>query len=437
MKAVLLVSAAIALSALLLIAFPGSDNPQMVRFLILSQIAFAGYWVFLLVAKRRPKIASSQYVVVPLIVALVVIRVLVPLGAGEQADLSDDVYRYVWEGKIVSQGYNPYVLSPTDLSETAFADSTIYPKINHPWLPTIYPPVSQILFAFAHMIGGDSLQGFKLLSIIFELLTLLTIFLLVREFCLPNWHAMIYALSPLVLIEFLYSNHLDILAMPFFVLSIILLKRENAPWSAAALAMAVLVKLLAILVFPVFFLFFTGKRKLIFTGTFVGIILLFYLPFLITSGWQVFGSLWTYLGTWQYNGSIFSLLSFVVSPAIARGICVGMFVLISAFALFYKRKDRPPVTQMLWIFGAYIVFTPSLFPWYMIWLLPLLVVRPNAAIITLTGTVMLSYHVLIGYYANGSWSQYPLLQLLEYLPFFVLLLWQGIVQRRNRKPLLT
>ncbi len=434
MKAILYTSAAVVLAALLLIAYSGSDKPQIVRFLILSQIAFIGYWTFLIAAHKRPRLASGGSVLFPIIVTFIVVRIIVAFAAGERTDLSDDVYRYIWEGKIVAHGYNPYVLSPRDLSHSGFTDQTIYPKINHPWLPTIYPPVSQVLFAFAYLIGGNSLAGFKLLSLTFELLTLLILTLLVREFCAERWQILVYALCPLVIIEFLFSNHLDILAMPFFMISLILLKRRNAIGAAITIALAVLIKLLALLVVPVFFLTFTGRKRWLFAGFFAAVVALFYSPFLVTSGLASFGSLWTYLGTWQYNGSIFALLMWPLDPAVARGVCAGLFLLAVLLILFYRRRSRPPMQQMFWILGAYVILTPSLFPWYLIWLLPFLVLNRNAAYLALTGTVMLSYHVLIGHYASGSWSQYPILNVIEYLPFYALLAWLGLRQLRSREP---
>ncbi|RME26950.1 MAG: DUF2029 domain-containing protein, partial [Candidatus Zixiibacteriota bacterium] len=343
----------------------------------------------------------------------------------------DDVYRYVWEGKLVAHGGNPFVVSPQEMCDTDLADDTIYPRINHPWLPTIYPPLSQYLFMTAWFIGGDNLLGFKLLSFLFELLTAGAVLVMIRRFHLPPWTWFIWLFSPLVILEFLFSNHLDILALPFFVAAIIAFRDKRLFITGLLLGLAAGVKLFAFFVLPVLVFFTPGwKRRGLLTLTCVGTFLLLYIPFVWSAGTGLFGSLWEYLGSWQYNGSVFMLDKWLFGEHAARMISAVLFILVVLVLALWRREGAKPLWRAFWVFGAYVMLTPSLFAWYLVWLVPFLVLFKVDAYLILTGTVFLSYHVLIGYYDTGKWSQYWWLQIAEYLPFYSALLWWGFKNRR-------
>ena len=71
--------------------------------------------------------------------------------------LSDDVYRYVWDGRVQLEGVHPYRYAPVDPALGTLRDAHVFPRINHPEVPTIYPPLAQSLFAglaLAGYLGG-------------------------------------------------------------------------------------------------------------------------------------------------------------------------------------------------------------------------------------------------------------------------------------------
>ncbi|UCE24513.1 MAG: hypothetical protein JSU74_00230 [Candidatus Zixiibacteriota bacterium] len=417
----------------LLLVYPAEEGPDIARFLLVSQIIFFAYLVIIFIYRRLSVDgASSRNLWSFMIAVAVVVRVIVVVGSAEQTYLSDDVYRYVWEGKIISNGYNPYLLSPEDMEDSGLADTTIHPRINHAWLPTIYPPLSQYLFATAYLIGGDSVWGFKLISLLFELLAALAVYGLVRTAHLPPWTFMIYLLSPLVIIEFLMSNHLDIFALPFLavMLSYLVRQRPMPVTVGTLLALVTLVKLYGLFFLPVLLIHFPGKDKIRFLLSFALVVSVFYLPFLVTSGRELFGSLWIYLGTWQYNGSVFQLARTFLGENVARIACAVIFVGAAGLASLSRRKARDPIHRMFLIFGDYVMLTPALFPWYLVWTVPFIVLYRNLAFLILSGTVFLSYHVLIGYHQTGVWVEYPLLRIAEYVPFYGLLVYQFFARRK-------
>ncbi len=444
MKSLLIILAIVVVGLLVTISFFTLGTEQItgdsIKWFITLAIASGGAWLAMLwVANRtRYSLESSNNLWITLLILAFAARLVVAVGSGEQAWLSDDVYRYVWEGKLVSNAMNPFAVSPKELEGSGLADEAIYPKINHPWLPTIYPPLSQYLFALAYQLGGDSLFGFKLLAFLFELLTALMILRFVREMHLPRWTALVYLFCPLVFIEFIISSHVDILALPFLLLFLLnsSLTKPQSVQAGVWLAAAAMIKLPA-LFFGLPLLFgYDWKDRGRFVGTIAVVSALLYLPFIVTAGTGLFGSLWTYLGTWQFNGSVFNLLASFMPAGVARTICAVAFALV-ALVVSWGRRRRDRLPTMFMVYGAYVVFTAALFPWYLVWLLPFLIINRNAAFLVLTVTVFLSYHVLIGYYTVGAWSVGPYFAWIEYLPFYGILGWMAYRRLTTRAAKLT
>ncbi len=424
------------LALFLYLVFPKNETPDIVKFLIISQVIFLIYLLFLYLLKRHSfSFKTHKKLFIYFIVIGLLIRFSVSFFSGEVSYLSDDVYRYIWEGKLIVNNYNPFVIAPTDMYNTPLADSTIYPLINHPWNVTIYPPVSQYLFAASYLIGGDSILGFKLLALLFELMSLFLMYQFIKKYQLPDWSYCIYLFSPMIIIEFLFSNHLDIFGLPFLLGSLILLKdyRKHIIALSLLLALGVLVKFYILFFIPFIFFYIGKTEKLKLIAVFSTTILIFYLPFILSSGFDLFGSLFVYLDSWQYNGSLYLLLQYIFSPETARYICFAIFFIAFLPLLLLPRFKNNPILQCFIIFTVYVIVTPAIFNWYLLWIFPFMIYYRSIAFIVLTGTSMLSYHVLVGYYENGIWSQMPLLSLTSYILFFSLLLYEIYKHTMNLK----
>jgi hypothetical protein len=63
--------------------------------------------------------------------------------------VSNDLYRYIWEGYIQNHGFNPYLLAPNDPAHEALIQgdmAAIWSQINHKDLSAAYPPLVMLLF---------------------------------------------------------------------------------------------------------------------------------------------------------------------------------------------------------------------------------------------------------------------------------------------------
>lgn len=399
-----------------------ADNAvqQIVRFLVVTQLLF-GLSIAVYLSVRR--IADQQLrrrLIYLVITAALLSRAVMLFGPGDKFYLSDDIYRYLWDGKVATYGLNPFLYAPSDEELKLLRDEAIYPNINHSHLPTIYPPAAQVIFETVYWLGDGSTLLFKIVCAIFELLTIALLAIWLRGRGERGVHLILWLLSPLILVEFFLSAHLDILGLPFMVGALIALDKRLALTTGILLALAVLVKFLALIFLPFIFLYYQGRQRLWLLLGFAVTALLFYWPYLAESEGRFLGSLFTYLDSWQYNGSLFVVCKQICGQDPARYLC-GAFLMAWLIGLLTWRANLQ--WKMLAAFGGYLLLTPALFTWYFIWLMPFLLLYRYPAFLLLSSTLLLSYHVLISRYETGSWQMEWWIGVLVYVPFFMLLLW--------------
>ncbi len=441
LKAVTLILAVLLAALFVLFFRPAvAPNAGIGHFLLLAMASVAVYFVLLRSARRLSLFGMHRSTLFVLVALAVTIRAVVLFGSDTSTLLSGDVYRYIFEGNMVMHGFNPYTTAPDSIKEPPMIDTTIFPHIRQPDQPTVFPPLSQYLFGVAWYIHNDSIHGFKLLSVLFELMTMLSIVVLiasrVKRRPHTSWSFLIYLFSPLVIIEFVMSSHVDILAMPFFVFSLVYLRRNKAARVGLMLGLAAMVKLFALFFAPVILFYFVGKDRWRFLLAMVATCLVLYLPFLLQCGTSVFGPLTACFTQWQFGGSFFPLLEMVAGGVVARVIAGLLFAAVILWAAIPGRKVLPDVFLRLFVvFGAFVILTPALFPWYLVWLVPFVVYYRNIPFLVLSGTVLLSYYGLSGFYHTGVWLEPWWIALLQYVPFYALLAWAGRKQWKKRQRL--
>lgn len=129
--------------------------------------------------------------------------------------LSDDVYRYLWDGLVFTQGYNPYAHLPNS-AELEHLRGSLYALLDYKHISTLYPPLGQLLFAFCIKTGGlinDSWQApyfvWKTILLVFEAVGVYFAGRALRLLSLPLTGLMFYLLLPLPVIEFAGQAHID------------------------------------------------------------------------------------------------------------------------------------------------------------------------------------------------------------------------------------
>lgn len=358
-----------------------------------------------------------------LILAVALLLRLMFLCAPPQ--LSDDIYRYLWDGSNLLRGVNPYAAAPALLTPPP-ALRTVHTLINHPDYVTIYPPMAQLIFAGGAALGG-TVTGLKAFLVLFDLGLCALLILLLKRLQLPVWLALVYAWNPLPVLEIAGSGHVDGAGLTLLMASfyLILDQRNQAQpgpgrWSAsiagALFACACLVKLFPLVLAPVLFLLTPAGRRLSFSvGFFAALaaLLLAFLPQLV----HITQSLDAYARNWEFAGFAFNTLRTLTgSGSVARLILTSCFALLVAgitvrLALDLRgnrtsaERGRLALTVSYRIALALLLLTPTLQPWYALFLAAFLPFCAGPAGLVLCWVVFLTYQVQIAYFIRGAWIE--------------------------------
>jgi len=349
------------------------------------------------------------------VVAIALRLVFLPLTP----ELSDDVYRYLWDGHVQLSGVNPYLYAPADPALAEFRTGW-HGLINNPDVPTIYPPLAQMAFFMIALAGGAIFQA-KLLWLGFDLGTG---WLLGRVARITGRSRrltqMLYLWSPLLVVEVAWSAHLEPLGL-FGMVLLILLARAPASAGAAG-ALAALTKFAPLAALPPLARRLGPRFLFWFSVVFVG----FYLPY-AKAGAKLFSGLGTYAVNWRFMEGPFRLLESVVPGPMGPRYAAAAVVL--GVVAWTTAKRFRPERALFWILGTGMLLTPTLHPWYVLWMLPLAALRVSRPWLLMTGLSFLGYMGLAGYQETGIWAR-----LLLWLPVIGRLILDGADLWKTRVP---
>jgi alpha-1,6-mannosyltransferase len=353
--------------------------------------------------------------------------------------LSDDIYRYIWDGRVQAARINPYRYVPADEALKFLRDEHVYPNINRrDFAPTIYPPFAQVIFFLATRIS-ESVLWMKAVMILFEAAGLYALSLLLASFKLPRERVLLAAWHPLMVWEIAGSGHLDALVVAFVAFALVARRQGRESLTGALLASAVLVKLFPLVLLPAFYRRF-GRWRL--PLVFCAVLGLGYLPYLSVGVRRVAGYLPGYAEEeGLQSGARFFLLQLArVFPGGAHVpraayVVFALLVLgaIAAWCVFARESNERDYVRRAALLA--IVFTVLLSPhysWYFVWLVPFLCFVPAtylAPLIYLTTASLMLYGTWLG----DAPAQMLWLNLCIYLPpALLILISRG---RRSAKPI--
>jgi hypothetical protein len=338
---------------------------------------FLVYVAALLDARRQAR--QPHPAVLPLIVGWAVVFRFSLLWV--TPGLSDDIYRYVWDGLVQQASINPYKYAP-EAPELAFLrDGTIFPMINRKSVITIYPPGAQLFFRLMAWISPGSLLAMKAAILLADVASIALLLRLLTRLRIPQTSVILYAWQPLVVVELGISGHLDGVMIPFVLLAFLWVMRDR-PWLVgAALGVATLIKLYPALLLPALYRKRGWPLPLLCFGL-VGAGYWLYLD----AGSQVLGYLPYYLSPYEfYNLSLRRILMWLIGLITAdpfpyvKGLSVAMCLLVMVRCVRHTDKTSQQAVQ--WGVGLIafylLVVSPSVFQWYLLWLLALVTLAPS------------------------------------------------------------
>jgi len=296
----------------------------------------------------------------------------------------DDLHRYVWDGRIQRLGYDPYTVIPADPA-LAGLHTRETREMNNPDVPSPYPAGAQLFFRAVTSID-ESTFAFKVALLGCDLALILVLLGALRRSGKSEHWVLAYAWHPLVATEVAGGGHIDILGVLLLVVSIAVLARGWRVAAAVAFALAVSVKLLPIVVAPLYW------RRLRIRDALLSVAVagLLYAPFL-KNGRIPIGSLGTYLERFRFNDPVFATLERLAGPLMVASLAV-LGGLLTAVWLRH-RQDEIRWSTWAWPMAASLALAPVLYPWYLLWLVPFLGAAATVPLMLWSVTILFTYFV--------------------------------------------
>jgi len=435
------------LLALTAVGLDAQRTDNLDAFVAVAVAQGAVYLLALGLIRRRTASRPGLALILGVAVAMRIVALFAP------PFLSSDVYRYVWDGRVLAAGINPYRYIPTDPHLAPLRDAEIFPEINRGnYAPTIYPPAAEAIF-FAATRFSESITAIKAAMVVFEAIAIALVLSLLAGAGLPATRIIIYAWHPLPLWEFAGSGHIDAAIVACVALAFwsrrrtpLPLSDRHKPVSAAemdpgfrrddkrldngfwltglALAGAVLVKFYPIVLFPALWRRWDWRMPVVFAA----VLVLAYLPFLGV-GWGVFGFLPGYLAEEGFTSGgggfyLWSLARTVVPPGTVPDFAylVAVAGLLGGLAVYVAWMRPGPDREVfgaVLLAGAFVVLLSPHYPWYFAWLIVFACFIPSASLPWLTLTSFLLYLVPVGSQLVRDRHRF-LVETAIYVPFLAL-----------------
>lgn len=361
--------------------------------------------------------------------------------------LSDDIYRYFWDGMLLSNGYNPYELVPSAWMQAhpGHELAAAYHSLNSPHYHAVYPPGAQYLFAGVAWVAHGDIRQFnilmKVLYIILDMYAIINLSKILTRLKFDKKSVIIYALSPLIILEGIANLHLE---LPMVVLTIVALRylmRQQVFLSAIAMAGAVIMKMTIGLILPLLWLKRSGRRSVMYTVPLVISILLFFWVH-VGPVYNIISSLELYINRFEFNASIYYLIRYIGSlclgynPIAVIGPLLGVTFIGFSILLIWKYRRRTSWIELVQLFSIiwtiYLLLSTTVHPWYVLPIVALVPITRFSWPLVWSIVVFLSYAA----YGHNPVQESWLIIGFEYLmviPLFIyeVLRWMKIEQRNT------
>ncbi len=374
-------------------------------------------------------------------IALVLRVIVLPLSPA----LSDDIWRYLFEGRLVLEGINPYLTAP-DSIEVLSLRGPYWELINNKSIPAAYPPAVQFVLAAAVWLTAEPF-GMKLLFGALDLGVFVLLWRWLPLLGLDSARAIVQGWCPLAILEFAGEGHSDSLAVCFTVGALYASTAGRSLLAGIALGVATAGKLMPVVILPFLMRRPVGHESWRGAGWLTAAacgttLVVLYAPFWVAEDpLSIFSGTTEYAARWRNNDTLFALIHAMTEwlhglgwlgdyevQRLAKVPLVGLGAGL-LFAMWWWRWSA--ANAVLGFFLFFLVAAPTLHPWYVAFALPFFALRPNPGWLVFCGTVFLAYHVLPAWLIEQRWQESGWYKLVEFCPLYLGLLAAGIAQRRR------
>lgn len=350
-------------------------------------------------------------------------------------NLSQDFYRFIWDGRLLAQGINPYLYLPKDL----ILDSNFQINQAKELVSKMgdlsaghfsnYPPINQVLFAIAGFFSSNSILGsVVVLRFIIVLADIGTLYFgqkLLHNLGLEKYRIYWFLLNPLVVLELTGNLHFEGVMIFFLVLCLYFFQKQKWKQSALFIGISISVKLLPLLLLPLYYQKLGFKKSIVFYVIAIGINVLLFLPFIsiefVNNYMQTIGLWFT---NFEFNASIYYVLreigywykGFNMIHTIGKYIPVFMILFVAFVAFFTKIKSEIELfNAALIVWSVYFFTATTVHPWYVVNLVLLSIFTKFKFPFYWSFLIILSYFA----YSNVAFKENMILIFIEYCIVFV------------------
>ena len=363
--------------------------------------------------------------------------------------LSQDFFRFLWDGMLLSNGLNPYEATPDLLNQTAPLFSTPFSQELYKGMGALsaehysnYPPINQLGFYLASLIGGNSILA-NIISIrVLLILSDLGIFWfgikLLDYLNRSKKRIGLYFLNPLIIVELTGNLHWEGFMVFFFIFGLYLIFVKNQwKWATISMAISVASKLIPLLILPLFWRFLKPKKSMLFGLLILLFLFLFFVPFFLGADnlSQYLNTLGLWFNRFEFNGSIYYVIRAIGYEVKGYNIIrklgtVSPYIILGIVAVFtFIRNNKTPhvlLTGMLFCLSCYFFIATTVHPWYIVSLVSLAIFTNYSYPLIWSALVVLSYAT----YGNPDFNENYFLISLQYgIVYGVFLL--ELIQRKN------
>ncbi|WP_245917223.1 carotene biosynthesis protein [Mongoliibacter ruber] len=351
--------------------------------------------------------------------------------------LSDDFYRFIFDGQLIANGLNPYAFLPVDAVDKIQGQQVheywghLLSQMNSPEYYSVYPPLHQLFFWISALVGERLIWNVVLLrlAILFsESLNFLLLYKIIKLKNLPIKPLWLYAFNPLVILELTGNLHFEGFVLTGLLFGFYFWEKKKVYPSALGWSLASGLKLTPLILGPLWLKVWPENKVVKFLLVSAILIAIFLMPLFFGNGYLGFlESFRLYQSKFEFNASIYFVIREIwagmvgYNPLIYLGPILSMVTLVSivVFSYFWKTESFSRLVQgAVWIYLIYLLLQPVVHPWYLIPAFGIGVLIQNRIFLFWTGLVFLSY----GAYSGVEVEENFVLIMIEYfILFFVII----------------
>lgn len=425
---------------------PMLDRP-IIPFVIVMMLAAL---VYLYAARQFHRVPNSRQFLISILAVGLIARALFFFS---KPILEDDYHRYLWEGSMVANGFSPYTHSPADAQ---FYDADINPppelialgqdsgtilnRVNHHSLTTVYPPVAQAFFVLAHKIKPWSLNAWRGVLLLIDIVIAGLLLLILRKLDRPDSQLILYWWNPILIKETFNSGHMDLILVLFILIALLCILHQRTYLAGASLTFAAATKLWPLYLVPLFLrasrALTPERRRGLIASAFLFVVLM--LPVLLSNPLSDRSGFVAYGERWEMNDALFMVIHKATElgttatnmgldqiALLARIVTLLLLIIWMAILTTRPKSDTPTfLNHLVLAVGLFFMLSPTQFPWYYIWLIPFLTLSPRLSYLTLTLTLPIYY--LRFYFAAHDQALFfhNVIVWIEYAPVIALLAYE-------------